>query len=163
MRLLVYAASIDPQRVIAVFCSITVFGEDGRRRIAPNRTSSSRALCGDESRLSTARGFLLGSGPDFDGLERRPDKVRLPFERLLDTVQKVARSGSTVLILTARDPTPFVARLRRIERGGCRVLVVACGQDAVADAGRARTAGFAARAVRLDGPWRTADRLQVAR
>jgi uncharacterized protein (DUF58 family) len=97
-----------------------------------------------------------------DMLARLSSQPSAPFERLLVMVQKVARSGSTVLVLTARDPTPFVARLRRIERMGCRVVVVACGRAAAADAGRARAAGFASRAVRLDGPWQTAERLVVA-
>jgi hypothetical protein len=78
-------------------------------------------------------------------------------------VQRIARSGSTVLVLTARDPTPFVARLRRIEAHGCRVVVVTCGRRAATDAEAARLAGFVARAVRLDGPWRTAEHLVAAR
>jgi len=41
LRLSVYAARIDPQRVTDVYRSITFSARDGRRRIAPNRTSSS--------------------------------------------------------------------------------------------------------------------------
>ena len=97
-----------------------------------------------------------------DMLARLSSQPSAPYERLLTMVQRIATSGSTVLVVTARDPTPFAAHLRRIERGGCRVVVVACGKEAGADARRARAAGFASRAARLDGPWRTAEQLQIA-
>jgi hypothetical protein len=51
--------------------------------------------------------------------------------------------------------------LRRIERAGCRVVVVACGPNGAADAERVRGVGLVARSVRLDGPWRTASALAV--
>lgn len=97
-----------------------------------------------------------------DLLARLSSHASAPFERLLVLVQRVARPGTTILLLTARDPAPFAAHLRRIERSGCRVLVVACGRRAGEDAASARAAGFAARSARLDGPWRTAEQLQVA-
>ena len=60
----------------------------------------------------------------------------------LDAVRAAARAsrprrrgpGSTVLVLTARDPRPLALALRRIERGGAHVVVVACGRHA--DQGR---------------------------
>jgi hypothetical protein len=39
------------------------------------------------------------------------------------------------------------------------VIVVACGESAAQDAASARRAGFAARAMQLDGPWQTATQL----
>lgn len=98
-----------------------------------------------------------------DLLARLSSHASAPFERLLGFVLRIARPGTTVLVLTARDPGPFAAHLRRLERSGCRVLVVACGRRAAEDAARARALGFAARTARLDGPWRTAEQLQVAR
>jgi hypothetical protein len=97
-----------------------------------------------------------------DLLARLSSHASAPFERLLVFVQKVARPGTTVLVLTARDPSPFVAHLRRIERSGSRVVVLACGRHASDDAARARAFGFAARTAQLDGPWRTAETLLVA-
>jgi uncharacterized protein (DUF58 family) len=97
-----------------------------------------------------------------DLLARLSSHASAPFERLLVFVHRVARPGTTVLVVTARDPSPFAAHLRRIERSGCRVVVVACGSGAADDAARARASGFAARSARLDGPWRTADQLLVA-
>jgi uncharacterized protein (DUF58 family) len=97
-----------------------------------------------------------------DLLARLSSHASAPFERLLVFVQKVARPGTTVLVLTARDPSPFMAHLRRIERSGSRVVILACGRQANDDAARARAFGFAARSARLDGPWRTAETLVVA-
>jgi uncharacterized protein (DUF58 family) len=97
-----------------------------------------------------------------DLLARLSSHASAPFESLLLFAQRVARPGTTVLVLTARDPSPFVAHLRRIERSGCPVVVLACGRQAADDAARARAFGFAARSARLDGPWRTAEKLVVA-
>jgi uncharacterized protein (DUF58 family) len=97
-----------------------------------------------------------------DLLARLSDQPSAPFERLLATTLRVIRPGTTVLVVTARDPSPFLGHLRRIEQAGCPVVVVACGIDGAADAGRARAAGFAARTARLDGPWQTASHLAVA-
>ncbi len=97
-----------------------------------------------------------------DLLARLSSHASAPFERLLVFAHRVARPGTTVLVITARDPSPFAAHFRRLERSGCRVVVVACGRRAAEDAARARTAGFVARSARLDGSWRTAEHLLVA-
>ncbi len=97
----------------------------------------------------------------FDLLARLSSHPAVPFERLLGMVVRVARPGTTVVVLTARDPSPYLAWLRRLERAGCRVVVLACGPAAPADAGRARQAGLVARTARLDGPWRTAAHVAV--
>jgi len=97
----------------------------------------------------------------FDLLARLSSHPSAPFDRLLGMILRVVRPGTTVIVLTARDPTAYLAWLRRIERAGCRVVVVACGPDGVADAGRVRRVGLIARSVRLDGPWRTASALAV--
>jgi uncharacterized protein (DUF58 family) len=97
-----------------------------------------------------------------DLLARLSAHPSAPFERLLAMVARIARSGTTLLVVTARDPSPYLGHLRRIERAGCPVVVVACGPDGAADAGQARAAGLRARSARLDGPWRTASHLAVA-
>jgi uncharacterized protein (DUF58 family) len=97
----------------------------------------------------------------FDLLARLSSHPSAPFEGLLGRLARTVRPGTTVVVLTARSATPYLAWLRRIERAGCRVLVVACGPDGAADAGGARRLGLAARSVRLDGPWRTATALGV--
>ena len=97
----------------------------------------------------------------FDLLARLSTHPTAPFDRLLGMVLRSARPGTTVIVVTARDVIPCLAALRRLERAGCRVAVVACGPNGPADALRARQAGLAARSARLDGSWRTASRLSV--
>jgi uncharacterized protein (DUF58 family) len=99
----------------------------------------------------------------FDLLARLSSHPSASFDRLLGMVLRVVKPGTTVVVLTARDPAPYLAWLRRLELAGCRVVVIACGPDGAADAGRARRAGLVARSARLDGPWQTARELAVAR
>lgn len=96
-----------------------------------------------------------------DLLARLSSHPSAPFERLLGIVARTVRPRTTVIVLTTRDPSRFVAHLRGIQRTGATVMVVTCGPDGPADAHRARAAGLAARSVRLDGPWRTAEHLAV--
>jgi uncharacterized protein (DUF58 family) len=98
-----------------------------------------------------------------DLLARLSGHASMPFERLLVVAARTVRPGTTVLVLTARDPQGFVAALRRLERAGAEVVLVAGGPQSVRDAARARQAGFAARRAVLDGPWRTAEQLVIAR
>jgi uncharacterized protein (DUF58 family) len=97
----------------------------------------------------------------FDLLARLSSHPSAPFERLLGMLARTVRPGTTVVVLSARDPAPYLGWLRRIERSGCRVLVVACGRRGTTDAARVRGLGIAARSVRLEGPWRTATALGV--
>jgi uncharacterized protein (DUF58 family) len=94
-------------------------------------------------------------------LARLSSHPSAPFEPLLGLVARTVRSGTTVIVLTTRDPIPFVRHLRGIQRRGAKILVVTCGPDGPSATARARQAGFAAHCVRLDGPWRTAERLVV--
>ena len=141
--------------------------------------SIARALAGEKAAFGlAAAGFTGAETP----LRDRPDLVvgparpsgsstcwpaspptpSAPFERLLALVRRIARPGTTLLVVTARDPTPFAGWFRRLEAGGCRVVIIACGRDAVGDAARARSAGFSAQPARLNGPWQTASALEVA-
>jgi uncharacterized protein (DUF58 family) len=97
----------------------------------------------------------------FDLLARLSTHPSAPFERLLGMLARTVRPGTTLIVLSARDPAPYLAWLRRIERAGSRVVVVACGREGPTDAGRVRRLGIAARSVRLDGPWRTATAVGV--
>jgi uncharacterized protein (DUF58 family) len=98
-----------------------------------------------------------------DLLARLSSHASMPFERLLVVAARTVRPGTTVMVLTARDPRPFLPALRRLRASGGDVVVVACGRQAVRDSARAREAGFAARRASMDGPWRTAERLVIAR
>jgi uncharacterized protein (DUF58 family) len=119
---------------------------------------------GAESRFATVPISSAGGQAErvLDLLARLSTHASAPFERLLALLRRIARPGTTILVITARDPTPFAGWLRRLEAGGCRIVVLACGRDAVGDATRAQSAGFGARAARLNGPWQTASALEVA-
>lgn len=84
------------------------------------------------------------------------------FDRLLARVRRTTAAGTTVVIVTARDPGPYLTELRHLRRAGLDVVVLACGPAAESDAAIARAADFPARTARLDGPWRTASRLAVS-
>jgi uncharacterized protein (DUF58 family) len=98
-----------------------------------------------------------------DLLARLSSHASMPFERLLVVAARRVRPGTTVLVLTARDPRGFIPALRRLEHAGAEVVVVAAGRQAVRDAARAREAGFPARRAVLDDHWRTAQHLVLAR
>jgi hypothetical protein len=97
-----------------------------------------------------------------DLLARLSSHASAPFERLLTLVARSVRAGTTVVVLTARDPRPFAIPLRRLERAGADVVVVACGDDAARGAAAARASGFTARRAWMDGHWRTAERMVIA-
>jgi hypothetical protein len=97
----------------------------------------------------------------FDLLARLSSHPSAPFEHLIGAMRREVRPGTTVVVVFARDPSPYLAHLRRLDRAGWPVVVIACGRQAAADAGRARSAGLTARNARLDGPWRTAAALAV--
>ncbi len=96
-----------------------------------------------------------------DLLARLSVHASAPFEHLLSIVARTAHPGMTVLVLTAREPSPFVRALRRLERAGADVIIVACGPNAAASATLAGSLGFTARRASMDAHWRTAERLVV--
>ena len=97
-----------------------------------------------------------------DLLARLSSHPSAPFEQLLGTLPRLLRPGATVMVLTARDPGPYLATMRRMARLGYGVGLLASGPDAGAHLARARVAGLRARVADLDGDWRTATRLTVA-
>ena len=97
-----------------------------------------------------------------DILARLSSHASMPFERLLSVAARSVRPGSTVLVLTSRDPRPFALALRRLERLGAHVVVVGCGRQPDREAARARSLGFTARRAVMDAHWRTAERLVIA-
>jgi uncharacterized protein (DUF58 family) len=137
------------------------------RALATERAAfglAAAGFTGAESRFAHVPVSSAGGQTErvLDLLARLSSHPSAPFERLLALVRRIARPGTTILVVTARDPTPFAGWFRRLENAGCRVVVLACGRDAVGDAIRARSAGFASRPARLNGPWQTASALEVA-
>ena len=85
-----------------------------------------------------------------------------PFEHLLGRLARLLRPGTLIVIVSSRDPGPWLAVARRLARSGFGVIHLSIGPGADADARRSRASGIAARSTRLDGDWRTASRLDVA-
>ncbi len=146
--------------------SLFVVAASIARSLARERAAFGLAAAGYHGAESRYAHLAVSEAPGqlervLDLLARLSAHPSAPFDRLLGMVLRVIRPGTTVVVLTARDPSPYLVWLRRIERAGCRVVVVACGRDGVADAGRARRVGLAARSARLDGPWQTARDLAV--
>jgi uncharacterized protein (DUF58 family) len=83
------------------------------------------------------------------------------FERLLTGLVRTVRPGTSLVVLSARDPAPYLATLRRLERSGYPVRHLGFGPDAPALAARARAAAIESSPAQLDGPWRTATVLVV--
>jgi uncharacterized protein (DUF58 family) len=146
--------------------SLFVVAASIARSLALERAAFGLAAAGYHGAESRFAHLAVSEAPGqlervFDLLARLSSHPSAPFDRLLGMVIRVVRPGTTVVVLTARDPTSYLAWLRRLEAAGCRVVVVACGPDGPADAGRVRRLGLIARSVRLDGPWRTARQLAV--
>jgi uncharacterized protein (DUF58 family) len=153
----------DPDDVEALY----VVAASVARALATEKAAfgiAAAGFTGAETRFATVPISSAGGQAErvLDLLARLSTHASAPFERLLALVRRIARPGTTILVITARDPTPFAGSFRRLEAGGCRVVVLACGRDAVGDAVRARSAGFTARAARLNGPWQSASELEVA-
>jgi uncharacterized protein (DUF58 family) len=97
-----------------------------------------------------------------DLLARLSSTPSAPFETLLARIARRHSSGTTVVVITARAPGPFIRPLRGLRKAGFGVAIVAAGPDAVVHAAAAREAGVVARAAILDGPWRVAGQLRLA-
>jgi uncharacterized protein (DUF58 family) len=152
----------DPDEIESLF----VVAASIARSLAFERAAFGLAAAGYHGAESRFAQVAVSAAPGqleriLDLLARLSNHPSAPFDRLLGMVLRVARPGTTVVVVTARDPSGYLPWLRRLERAGCRVIVVACGPDGRADAGRVRRFGLAARSVRLEGSWQTADALTV--
>ena len=85
-----------------------------------------------------------------------------PFEHLLGRLARMVRPGTLIVIVSARDPGPWLPVARRLTRSGFGVLHLAIGPGADDNARRSRAFRLAARSVRMDGDWRTVSHLDVA-
>ncbi len=101
-------------------------------------------------------------GRCLDLLARLGPFPSVPVEQLLTTLLRSIRPGTSIIVIGARDPAPFVPALRRLGACGHRVQFIALGAGGSKAAARARMGGIDARTARLDGPWRTATTLVVA-
>ncbi len=84
------------------------------------------------------------------------------FDRLLGVLPHRLRPGAEIVVVTARDPGPYLAAMRRLRSIGFGVTLLAIGPRAGYAAGRARAAGVAARSAHMDGTWADCRGLVVA-
>jgi uncharacterized protein (DUF58 family) len=96
-----------------------------------------------------------------DLLARLPERPSASFERLIGFVSRVAREGTTIMVLTGRDGGPLLGPLRSLRRQGLSVGILAFGPAAIDAVATARGAGLTADVITLDGPWRTASNVLI--
>jgi uncharacterized protein (DUF58 family) len=85
-----------------------------------------------------------------------------PFEHLLVRLPQRVPLGTTIVIITARDPEPYAAALRRLDRLGFPVQVIGLGPNGHRAAARARALGLVAMTGSLSPDWRRSDALVLA-
>jgi uncharacterized protein (DUF58 family) len=84
------------------------------------------------------------------------------FPALLGGVAHLVRPGTQIVVVSVRDPRPWLATARRLSRSGFALELISLGESAPEHARAARLVGIAARAVRLDAGWRTSRALELA-
>lgn len=84
----------------------------------------------------------------------------ITFAQLLAGIGRVARPGCSVIALSSRDPSDFIAVLRRLNAQGFHASYAAIGSDAGIWTARSRALGMPASAFRLDPDWQTAVALE---
>ena len=94
-----------------------------------------------------------------DVLARVQPIVSLPFEKLLEAVPRRLAAGGTVIVMSARDPSPMLEPMRRLARSGYAVRHIAFGDERDRHRRLAASAGLDARTAELDPSWRQADAL----
>jgi uncharacterized protein (DUF58 family) len=97
-----------------------------------------------------------------DVLARLSVNPSAPFDHLLVRIPQSVAVGTTVVVVTARDPEPYVTALRRLDRWGYPVQVVGFGPNSQAAVARARSYGFSTMIGSLTPDWRTSDALVLA-
>lgn len=101
------------------------------------------------------------SGHISDMLARLGPFPSATFGALLGGMARLVRPGTQLVVLTVRDPRPWLAGARRLTRSGFAVEVLTLGGAAAEHARAARQVGIAARAVRLDAAWRESRALEL--
>ena len=101
------------------------------------------------------------SGRIGDVLARLGSFPSATFPALLGGMARLVRPGTQLVVVTARDPRPFLVAARRLARSGFAVELLTMGQSGPEHARQARRVGLPARAVRLDAEWRLSRALEL--
>jgi uncharacterized protein (DUF58 family) len=131
--------------------------------------SVARRLLDDGASVGVAAANFAGSPQQFAWLPPRASLAQLPrigellarigpvpsapLGTLLGWLATHAPTGSRLLLLSTRNPEPFVATLRRAQRLGFGVDLIAAGADASAHARAARLARIPAQTASVEPSW----------
>jgi uncharacterized protein (DUF58 family) len=85
-----------------------------------------------------------------------------PFETLLGDLPGRLAPGTSVVVVSGRQPDPVLTLEARLVASGFPVTHVALGDERVAFASTVRRAGLDARSANLDGGWRDGQALDLA-
>jgi uncharacterized protein (DUF58 family) len=97
-----------------------------------------------------------------DALGRMGPAASAPFDHVLVAAPRRLPPGTTILVVSGRDPAPILAIARRLRAGGYDVRLVLLGPQAASRAAAARMAGVPAAAGDFSPDWRTAEMLTLA-
>lgn len=97
-----------------------------------------------------------------DALARLSAFASTPFEIMLRDLTARLEPGTSVIVVSGRDPRPILGVELRLASSGFPVTHVALGERRTEWADAARRAGLPARAAQLDGGWRNGRSLEVA-
>jgi hypothetical protein len=97
-----------------------------------------------------------------DVLARMSSFSSAPFETLLTELPRRLTPGTTVLVVSSRDPAPTLAAEVQLMRAGFPVTHVAMGEQRHEWADRASRAGLPGRTAHLPAGWRASDGLELA-
>ena len=107
---------------------------------------------GGEDQLATIADYLGRLGETPSG----------PFEQLLAGLPARLAPGTTLEVLSGRDPAPYAAILARLDASGYPVEYLGMGADAGPALRRVRSLGLVGRQASLAPDWRTGDALVLA-
>ena len=97
-----------------------------------------------------------------DALGRMGPGASAPLDRVLAAVPRRLPPGTSVVVITGRDPAPILGTLRRLGTAGYDARLILVGPRGAAWAVGARKVGVSAAFATLDPDWRTAEILRLA-
>lgn len=152
--------------------------DDTFERMTVVAASLARRLLADGASLGMAAANFAGSQQTFAWLAPRASMAQLPragellarigpvpsapLSALLAWLIKRMPAETALILVTARDPGPHLAALRRMRRMGFGVEVVTVGPDAAVNAQTARMARMRAMTATVEPSWEEPDAVVLA-
>ncbi|TMB55089.1 MAG: DUF58 domain-containing protein [Chloroflexi bacterium] len=152
--------------------------EDLLESLCVTAASLARHLLADGASVGVAAASFAGSPQPFAWLAPRASLAQLPrvgellarigpipsrpLNALLAWVTRRVPASTSVILITARQPGPYVAPLRRMKRLGYGVELVMIGTDAADSAPPLRVAGLRVLRGSVDPSWQDPDAVTLA-